>query len=83
MRVDMGEKLDWFPIDSRIFPIDLSFPTPKSRWVRIALLAELFLAFISVVGTLILMTLPPPKIPPSATEASTPKPASTILPGYR
>lgn len=79
----MAEKLDWFPIDSRIFPINFSFPAPTSRWVRIALFLEIFLAFLSVIGTLLLVVLPPPKIPPPGTEASTPKPASTILPGYR
>lgn len=69
----MAEKLDWFPIDSRIFPINLSFPTPNSPWVRIALFLEILLAFVSVVGALILVVLPPPKIPPSP----------TTLPGYR
>jgi len=77
----MIEKLDWFPIDSRIFPIDPSLPPPKSPWVRMALFLEIFLAFISVIGTLILIVLPPPKIPPPGVQATTPKPASTVLPG--
>lgn len=79
----MAEKLNWFPIDLRIFPIDFSFTSPKSRWVRIALFLEIFLAFTSVIGTLILVVLPPPKIPPSGIQATTPKPAPTTPPGCR
>ncbi|MFH0863570.1 MAG: hypothetical protein V1858_00565 [Candidatus Gottesmanbacteria bacterium] len=58
----MSEKLDWFPIDTSIFPIDFSFKLPTSRWVRIALYCEFCLAILAVIGTLILTILPNPKV---------------------
>lgn len=66
----MSEKLDWFPIDTRIFPLDFSFKAPVSPWIRRALLLELLLAFLSVLGTLILIILPPPSLP-TRTQATT------------
>lgn len=54
----MAGKFDWFPFDLSIFPIDFSFPPPTSRWVKMALYLELLLAFISVLGALILIILP-------------------------
>lgn len=69
------EEKDWFPIDTRIFPIDFSFKAPISRWAKRALLFELLLAFLSVIGTLILVILPPPNpgLTSQATTEQTPK----------
>ncbi len=75
----MEEKLDWLPIDTRIFPLDFSFKAPASGWARRALFLELALAFLSVIGTLILVVLPPPNLP-LTTQAETQE-VPTIPPG--
>jgi hypothetical protein len=53
----MENKLDWFPIDLRIFPIDFSLPRLASPWVKIAIFSELILGAISVFGAVSLVIL--------------------------
>lgn len=53
----MVERADWFPIDTRILPFNLSLVPPRSRWVKRALVLEIFLSFLSVVGALLLTIL--------------------------
>lgn len=77
----MSDKLDWFPVDTSLFPLDFSFKAPASRWARRALFLELALAFLSVIGTLILVVLPPPNLP-LTTQAETQE-VLTIPPGCR
>jgi len=73
----MNKKYPWLPIDERLIPDIFSWQYPKSFWVRAALVVEMTLAVLAVLGTLLLVILPRPPHEFKAEEinaASSPQP---------
>lgn len=58
----MREKpIKWIPFDTRVLPIDFAFKASHAPWVKTLLAIEMFLAMITVLGSLFLVFSPRPK----------------------
>lgn len=57
----MEKPIKWLPIDSRFLPIDFTLKASHPAWLKTLLAIEMFLAALSVIGSIFLVFLPKPK----------------------